>query len=405
MKHVGKATILSAALVLLLGTVASAAVIDINLYGASAQYLFWNDTADEFLEDQGCTASTVEQAEDSSGKHGITKGTCGADTVYVRYSSKASYDGIYSCKGELPPGGHPNPACASAPYGPRYREMADETSVTWAGPDAMGTVGSLDCKKVGIGASDVNGQTFGQTSNGNEDGHRGGAVISRNIPAIDTTGMNDYRPVVVPFGFFKNNAATGVTNLTRLQALMIYSGKAWYWDDFGPTYPNKTMVACLRHAGSGTHATLAAAVMRGDWPLVSYEKTSNNYIWFNDGSSDMMKCVDQNGGQSTSGYAAIGYADSDYLDARPGVYVNASAVDYNGVSAVKDNIVNGVYSFWSAQWLFECADGDATLETWIDDLATFASDATNLPASKANYWATQSEMNVTKANDFAMPSF
>jgi hypothetical protein len=41
----------------------------------------------------------------------------------------------------------------------------------------------------------------------------------------------------------------------------------------------------------------------------------------------------------------------------------------------------------------------------VSDLATFAADPTNLPSSKAPYWATQSEMNVEKANDFAMPQF
>ena len=166
MKHALKATVLSAALVLLAAAAASAAVIDINLYGASAQYLYWNDAADTFLIGQGCT--NVEQAEDATRKHGITKGTCGADTVYVRYSAKASFDGIYSCKGQVPPDGQESCAGVS----PRHREMADEAATTWAGPPpAMGTVNALTCKVVGLGASDVNGNTFGQSSHGQIKGH------------------------------------------------------------------------------------------------------------------------------------------------------------------------------------------------------------------------------------------
>ena len=377
MKHALKATVLSAALVLLAAAAASAAVIDINLYGASAQYLYWNDAADTFLIGQGCT--NVEQAEDATRKHGITKGTCGADTVYVRYSAKASFDGIYSCKGQVPPDGQESCAGVS----PRHREMADEAATTWAGPPpAMGTVNALTCKVVGLGASDVNGNTFGQSSHGQIKGHLGGGYIDRSIPAIDTTGMTFYQPLVVPFGFFVNTAA-GIDNLTRLQALLIYSGKAQNWRDFGPSYVNKDIIACLRHAGSGTHATLDAAIMRGDWPLVTYEDAP--YIYFNDGSSDLMKCVNQNGGQSTTNYAAVGYADADQaLRCGPGqTYANTTEIDHEGVSAAKDNIKYGVYNFWAAQWLFECDPGNPTLHPWMLNLMNFASDAANLPVSKA----------------------
>ena len=40
----------------------------------------------------GCTG--VQQAEDAAGKNGITVGTCGTDNLTIRYTSKASYDGI-----------------------------------------------------------------------------------------------------------------------------------------------------------------------------------------------------------------------------------------------------------------------------------------------------------------------
>lgn len=396
MKHLFKATILATAATALVATSALAADIDINIYGASAQYLFWNDAADDYLLDIGCTGVVQAEHTDLNGKkkHGITKGTCGADTVYIRYSSKASFDGIYSCKGEVPPDGQPTCDAVS----PRHREMADESTTNWT----TGVVADLACKEVTIGASDVNGATFSQGSHGQKKGHQGGGYIDRNINAIDVDGMTSYRPVVVPFGFFANTAAS-ISNLTRLQALMVFSNKAWNWSDFGPTYVNKDVVACLRHAGSGTHATLDAAVMRGDWPLVRYEDPG--YVWFNDGSSDEMKCVDENGGQPTASAAAVGYADSDYLAGHPGSYLNTVEVNYNGAAAAKDNIVNGVYSFWSAQWLFECEPSDPVTHPHVAALAAFASDAANLPASKVPYWATQDEMNVEKANDFAMPQF
>lgn len=397
--------LIAAAATLYCGT-ATAADYNVNIYGASAQYLFWNDAADDFLLDttNGPGCSTAVQAEhtnsDGKKKHGITKGTKGADTYYIRYTSKASYDGIYSCYGESSvPGGQPS--CSA--QGTRYREMADEANTNWT----TGVVSALACKKVTVGASDVAGSTFGQTSEGEKAGHLGGGWISRTVSSIDTDaeGLTKYyRPVIVPFGFFRNDVALPtVTNLTRLQALMVFSGSAFYWDDFGSTYPGKDVIACLRHAGSGTHATLNAAVMRGDWPIATLEDAP--YILFNDGSSDMMKCIDQNGGESTATAGAVGYADSDYCAASPSKCTNVDSMTYNGAQPVKENITNGVYSFWSHQYLFECLGLTQAEKDLVKDLYDFAKLPANLPAAKASYWATESELNVTKANDFSMPTF
>lgn len=390
-----KALVASAGLLTIVGA-ASGADVSINIYGASAQYTFWNAAATTFLENEGCT--DVVKAEDESGKHGITRGTCGSDTVYIRYSSKASYDGIYSCKGEVPPSGQPT--CEGD--GSRYRELADGVDF------GTGMVTSLGCKEVTIGASDVAGGTFGQQSQGLLKGCNGGSttVESRSIPSIDTTGMTYYRPIIVPFGFFANTAVgENVTNLTRLQALMLFSGKAFYWSDFGPDYPNKDTIICLRHAGSGTHATLAAAVMRNDYPLAKEQDCP--YISFNDGSSDMMKCINTNGGESTDNAAAVGYADADAIaGSSASKYPNVKALDYQGSPALRANIQNGVYDFWSAQWLYECDPTNTTTHAWVLALNEFASNDANLEITgKDDYWCAQSSMNVDKANDFAMPSF
>ena len=389
-----KALVAGAGLLAIVGT-ASAAEVNINIYGASAQYKFWNAAATTFLEGEGCT--DVVKGEDDSGKHGVTRGTCGSDTVYVRYSAKASYDGIYSCKGEVPPSGQPT--CEGS--GSRYREMADTVDF------GTGVVSALGCKEVTIGASDVAGGTFGQQSSGLLKGCNGSSTTmeSRSIPSIDTTGMTYYRPIVVPFGFFANTAVgENVTNLTRLQALMLFSGKAFFWSDFGPNFPNKDTIVCLRHAGSGTHATLAAAVMRNDYPLA--KEADCPYISFNDGSSDMMKCVNTNGGESTDTAAAVGYADADALVGKEATYPDVKLLTYQGAAATRDNIQNGVYSFWSAQWLYECDPTDTATHPWVVALNEFASDDANLAITgKGDYWSAQSSMNVDKANDFALPSF
>lgn len=398
---------------------ANAAEININVYGASAQYTFWNAASGEFLKDQGCADADISTATDSGGKHGITRcSDLSGDTVYIRYSSKASYDGIRSVQGLDPDGVASGDGCEVD-----ERMMADETTVDWG----AGTVTSLACKDVTIGASDVAAETFGQASSGAIKGPAGGDDEERNIYNITMDdSYNVYRPIVVPFAFFRNaNPTTPVPfdNMSRLMATAIFSGQVTNWNQFDPTKASVPVVVCMRHAGSGTHATLDAAVMRGDYNLMSTEALPGSapvianlkpVTYFNDGSSDEMRCVGGGTIDSYDGIGAVGYADADkvVMDPVSGEYHNASKygdvklMTWQGEAAVKNNIINGKYDFWSAQWLYAAPDESTEVQALIDALADFASDATNLALTgKDEYWAAQDEMMVEKINDFSYPSF
>ncbi|MGD9505110.1 MAG: hypothetical protein AB7W37_09360 [Syntrophobacteraceae bacterium] len=360
---------------------ASAATYNINLYGASAEYLYWNDAADNFLASKGCT--NVAQASYDS-KNGITKGACGSDTVYIRYTSKASYDGIYAVKNQWDPN-ETDHQCTSA----SQRKLVDETSCTWGG-----SCTALKCQDVTLGASDVAGESFVQSSYGYLLGHIGGAWTERNFSGIDTSSLVNYQPLVVPFAFYVNKAVTRnsavLTNVPRIMAVLIYSGQVYSWSDFGSEFADKAIVRCLRHAGSGTHATLDLAVMNKAWGGALVQEDLDGQTFFNDGSSDMMKCIDQNGGFSSADAGAIGYADADQSLTS---YTNVAQTKYNGEAATKYNIVNGLYDFWSAQWLF-AQSGE--VNTWVTALTTYASKAANVPSTKAAYWAAAEEMTVEK---------
>jgi hypothetical protein len=269
---------------------------------------------------------------------------------------------------------------------------------------------------VTIGCSDVAWDSFGQSSSGAFSCDNA-TVVNQNIGPITCMDGWDsdkvFQTVIVPFGFFANNnwktTADGsalpntngeLDNLTRLQALMIFSGKVDKPSKFGANYSDRNIRVCLRHAGSGTHATLDRAVMRGDQPLAN---TGGLRIKFNDGSSDMMKCINTNCNSAAS--VGIGYADADQADAcGPGkTYANTYAMKYEGAAPIKSNIANGVYSFWSANWCYVCtADTDPNTAV-ASNMMTWS--ANNMPASKAAWWVKKAEMNVTKANDFAMPTF
>ena len=395
-------------------TASAAGTVEINLYGASAQYFYWNDVADNFLATQ-YSCGTVEQAQDAGKKNGITRGTScspGGDTTYIiRYSSKASFDGIDAQKGRDDYAGLDEKCAEGAPGVPAgkakfYRQMADESTVDWTSK----SVSTRKCVDVTLGASDVAASTFLQTSSGREKPctATNTKTISRTFGGLNASGLTTYKPLVVPFAFYVNDTALPtVTNLTRLQAVMIYADFVKKWNDFGPSYPDKTVVKCARHAGSGTHATLDAAVMRGDYNLFTAPGTLGGKIkFFNDGSGDLMNCVQQNGcpGYSTGTHGAVGYADADQDLAS---YVDVAQILYQGAAASKDNIKNGVYDFWSNQWLYEDPTETtyATTHPVVTALMNYASIASNLPTGKAPFWATSNEMKVTKTNDFALPKF
>jgi ABC-type phosphate transport system substrate-binding protein len=381
-KKLLKATVVGASMFAMVGA-ASAATQNINIYGASAQYNFWNDAADNFLLQKGCTSIQKAAGSGTTKNHGITRGTCGSDTWYIRYSAKASYDGIRAMKCMDPDG-------TSGCTNPCERKLADETTTNWS----TGVVTSLACKDVNIGASDVEaGAIAGMESHGQLKGHMGGGDVDRVMDAstIYDTGLKNYRPIVVPFAFFKN-ISVPYSNLSKMMAVHIFSGQIWDWSDFDDTVASQAVTVCLRHAGSGTHATLNAVVMAKSAPLLIEEDSAGNsgaVVWFNDSSSDMVKCVEDLAG-------SVGYADADQTFNA----AKATRMTYEGVTAEKKNIVNGQYPFWSAQWLYV----DAIVPgSPIHQLATWAANPANMPSTRQAFWAAKDEMLVDKANSFSFP--
>lgn len=410
MKAVAKKTLLAGAAVLAMSGAAQAANIDLNIYGASAQYLFWNAAVKPMLEARGCTGVTADQT--AGKKDGITRGTCGTDIVTIRYSSKASYDGIYAVKGE--------DSANTCPGQPGQRKMK-----LALGSDTTG------CVDVHLGASDVAGESFVQSSSGALKGPLGGVFTERSFNGVDTTGLTSHQPLVVPFGFFANKAikvstcATGtfagnlcttdtavadcgsgvactsntISNITREQAVQIFGGQVYSWKDFGASYAvdggDDTLVACLRHAGSGTHSTLDKVIFNGAAPVAVAvaENTSGPTIYFNDGSTDEMNCVNALAG-------AIGYADADQAN-----LTNTVSLKYNGIPAARNLVRNGAYDFFSNQWMYEKPGLAASQKTYVDALVAYAADPANLPASKAAYWAAAAEMVFNKDNDSSYPAY
>jgi len=216
----------------------------------------------------------------------------------------------------------------------------------------------------------------------------GGQVTGITI----TNGGSGYTsaPTVTISGDGSGATATAyrtVTDLTTSDAKLLFSGKINDWSDLG--FDAHPATVCWRHAGSGTMATLAYAVMPPaalQQLQVAGTPATKNY-WFNDGSADEMKCVNNTG--SVSGDYAVGYADADQdLSSYPNV-IRAS---YNGVAPSHANVSNGLYDFWTVQNLYTTSPVPA-------DMAAVCTYFTTCAHNTNPYYNTLSQMHWNKVSD------
>jgi hypothetical protein len=396
----------------------------VHLFGASAQYKFWTDTAPKFLADQGAlgakcdvtkvfhakgpgTGNVVNGDEVSNNEKTMSGRDAGAakgencqgvgDEVIITYTTFSSAKGVQAVARLASYDGCTTLGEAGLPD---VTDLdSDGNAITWGPyPGTPGTVDDLECLFPSMGASDVAATTFGQESHGELKGPNGGGYIdSFANPITLPAGMTNCRPIVVPFAFFGDHDLV-IDNLTRLMATSIFSGTVFFWSDLGinqAAVDTDDINVCLRHAGSGTHATLDAAVMRGDAGLMKDEFAP--YVYFNKGSSDLMKCI------RDVGPGTVGYADADKNGALGNEsYQTVKRLKYMGAEGNADTIKNGVYDFWSAQWLY-FNQNDPNIDK-IDELCAYAAVGANMPASRAGFWAAENDMKVEKATDFEFPT-
>lgn len=440
-------TVLAATALIAMAGAANAST-DINLYGASAQYKFWSGAAGGFMTATvangglGCTGTSSTEynngtTDPDTKKNFIIQGT-GCDTTVVdsdgvfnfRVSSKASYDGIFAVLNS-------SNAMASNECGGDMskRKMA-----------VLGSATTLACQTITHGASDVPTSAFVQSSSGQIRGHLGGGSISRSFSGDATfpgaSSLTKYQPVKIPFGFYVSNTVTAktctsaspsnlvgeycasdvdcggasgscsttptaISNMTREMATQIYAGNVVNWQSFTGFTANP-VVLCMRHAGSGTHATLDTAVMNKSWgralPTAEVSSTSVSkpvMIWFNDSSDDAKACM--------TAYAG----SAGYLDADSSAPSGALRLKYNGQFATASNIAKGVYDFYSDLSIYEKSGLDTKttgvagkllgVGGWLNQ-----ADGTNSRMTAANrvFIATDKMMKVKRANfnPFTYPS-
>ena len=343
---------------------------------------------------------------------------------------------------------------------------------------AIGT--GVTCQTVTLGASDEKANYFTQASHGlqfgpyytktnnsicREFGTSGYCIdgITPVEPMPTDAGLAWYNPMADPAAFYVNKAVTEttcvggtnagdmcaasadctggtcgapatITNISRMMAAQIFTGQVTNWQDFGAGFANLPIWACMRHAGAGTNVTFDYAVLgdthnwlpSGAAMLNTDTHTSgktNPTAYFYDTITTQLNCV--NGEISSGTYnstgspiGAIGYTDAD-KSTTIGVGTslpNVVMVNYNGVQPSRRNIRNGLYDFWSKNYLYYNPTGANTPNTganWhaFNALVSYANDPDKFnslgsgssSSYKGNFWATIPEMWYIKSGANMLP--
>jgi len=396
----------------------------INMYGASAQVNYWLELGGEFMTAQGCdSASKTNAGANYIAIKGVNCSSVGGNDIYITYGSVASLEGVQAAMELAPLSSSLNNTClVGGVVNNALRETVDLSTCTF--PTTFGPYTptcTIGCADIHAGTSDVESESFDQTSYGQVKGHLLGGIETLVANGPDVSSLTLYKPTIVPFAFYANNKLGGstakglVNNLSRTQAVNLFAGKIAKWNEYKQfSGYNKDVQLCLRHAGSGTHATLDTAVFRDDTKdatltlLTAENTTSAPYAWFYKSSSDMKTCVEQNGGVGnglTVSKFAVGYMDADTANTsnmHQMTYQGAPAVDLASVGmvpAVGNPYINdGTYDFWSAQSVYvKSTDDSATFQA----LMLFAEN--NIPASKSGLWTKAADLKVTKETDKHLP--
>jgi hypothetical protein len=382
-------------------------------------------------------------------------------SLTVNYGSDDSVSGIMAAQGQVDT--FSNDACSQ---GPTYRLLPPQGG------------GTLTCQPITVGVSDVAASAIVEVTYGAKTGPMGGATVVPNysgaaynapdgntyantvIQTSNVLDLNQPNTLATPFAFWVNNAVTAtqctsglvgdycasnadcdtayakgngvcgaastIKNMTRSMAVMLFSGQVPNWSYFGNAFTAQPVTICLRHAGSGTMATLDNAVISAGqtgWGagLVTAQETyaagSNPNVWFNWTSTNEMNCI---AGETTansgalSAIGAVGYSDADASNA-----TNVSEMTYQGVYPTRSAMSNGIYDFYAiahyyvnSQYETAANGGTATAGTanaylgaLANSMVSWAAVPTNMAPAKSNYWATVNEMNYYKTSDFAYPAF
>jgi len=445
MKSQFKIAALSA--VTVLSAAAMAQATDINIYGASAQFDFWSANARSFVASKcstvPATATTSTQTiTDSAGttfgvKHLYIQGTgCAApytSPLTFRLAGIASGEGPQALQKQNPIF-VPNAAANGIANGCSIAN-GERTMIASIAPTTLG------CVAVNAGTTDLSAENINQQVD---------ASVAPALPVISGAGLTVEDTFVVPFAFFANSGVTAghcvtstgnntgayctatadctaigaatdvcttkpIDNLTRAQAVALFSGNVTQWSDMGPAFNTNFVKLCMRYPGSGTHGVLDKMVLSagdkgwgvpGSVGFFQFENNDNTIGFplarYVKSTGDMKGCLTTdtflpgNPFPTGSFAGAIGYMDGN--DSQAGT----NRLKYNGNAVNRAALNGGVYDYYSIGKLYYAPANAAVMAP----VAAYTRVAANLTAigAKANFWSTTPEMKYKRNSDNAYPS-
>jgi ABC-type phosphate transport system substrate-binding protein len=433
-------------------TVVSAASMaqatDINLYGSSAQFNYWAANAPAFVSSK-CSSTTVanvthsmEVSDSYGGSQNVSQGfvqgsTCGSvygSTLNFRYAGIASAEGYLAINNQLP-----------LFTGTSASLSLQGTCSIAAGQRLMlNTDGSTyGCYPVNVATTDLSVQNINQYVDPSI-----ATLPTFTVPMTGTgalSSVSDVTTIVTPFAFFVNSQVTAgqcfnstgdnigfscssnadcnptagnmaptgnvctnttIDNLSRLQVTQLFQGNVANWNNIGSNFTTLPVTVCLRVPGSGTHATLDKMVLSAgnlgwgtvgsvEFPTVNNTDTTNPpLVTYVESTAGMKVCLANPG--------AVGYMDSD----NPTVAGTYNRVKYNGNSASRQNLLNGLYDFYAVSHIYY-APANASIVTPLTSFISTSgpTNISNLGSGRSFFYAAISEMQVLRSDDLKYPQW
>ena len=170
---------------------------------------------------------------------------------------------------------------------------------------------------------------------------------------------------VVPFAYVRNNALTGISNITREQAilLMTASGSINGVDGMPATFLGGSSASPVymvgRDSGSGSRISVERDLGFVGTPVLWATNGAGAYIQTNGFSSGgLVRGVIQ-GKADAIGYLGLG----DYV----AIQASATAISFNGVAYSPANVQNGKYGLWGYEHIVNRVGGLSQNQALIRD--------------------------------------
>lgn len=188
-------------------------------------------------------------------------------------------------------------------------------------------------------------------------------------PPVNRADVEDSVVGVIPFVFVRNNALTGINNITREQAilLMTASGTATVGGQTIPGMPASFLGGASsnpiynvgRDSGSGTRITVLKDIGFTGTPTMWGLDAANNLVLTNGYSSGGTERVVIANNANAIGY--LGLVDAGAISA------TATIISYNGVVCNPANVQTGKYPLWGYEHLVNRANGLSANQAAIRD--------------------------------------